>query len=227
MDWKWLLRTAGISLAAGVAAGFAADRIISWKTAGDAWDALEEYSGEEGEWPDIPDGVNEESGWVEITEDPYGRSPRVQESMYSKPDLSKLVDYTGFSKKDGDGGEHKAADLPGVEIISEEEFVRGTGNLDGYVSVTGTWFAGECVLAGWDSDLDIKDPAATVGEKAVEMFEDPEIKAVYVRNDVLKVLFEIVRSEEAYDLAVEEAYDAAVEGAQPPAGRHAAQTERG
>ena len=196
MDWKWVLKTAGISVAVGIAAGVAAEKIISWKKRRDYDDALDDYNTFEDEWPDIPEGINEDDD----VEDARLAHPE----MYSKPDLSKLVDYTKYSKTD-DGKEEEATELPGVEIISEEEFVRRTGNLDGYVSVTGTWFSQEGILAGWDSDLDEKDPSVTVGEKTVELFEDPEIEAVYVRNDILKVLFEIVRSNDPYELAMQEA----------------------
>lgn len=203
MDWKWVLKTAGVSLGAGVAAGMIADRIIFWKKNREEWDDFEDYISDyvsegEGDWPDIPEGVNENAP-VAV---PVSTEPP---ELYQKPDLSKLVDYTNFSRGSDHDGDAGVPDLPGVEIISSDEFVKGTGNLDGYVSVTGTWFAQDNILAGWDSDLEEKDPASTVGEKTVELFEDPDVEAVYVKNDVLKVLFEIVRSNDPYELAVQEA----------------------
>lgn len=196
LDWKWIGETAAISVAVGVASGFVADRIISWRNAEKAWEAFEEYSYEEDdEFPDIPEGVN-------VVDEPP--TPVGNAAMYEKPDLSQLVDYTKYSKEDVTEQKAAAEDLPGVEIISEEEFVKRTGNLDGYVTATGTWFPQEFILAGWNEDLVEKDPASTVGEKAIEMFEDPTVDAVYVRNDVLKVLFEIVRSDSSFDLAEQE-----------------------
>lgn len=198
VDLKWIARTTAVSCLVGVATGFVADRLISWKTAKDAWNSMEEYDPylyEDDEYPDIPEGVNEvEQEGVEVVP-----------PMYEKPDLSQLVDYTKFSKADAaEPGNVPAEDLPGVEIISQEEFVKRTGNLDGFVTATGTWFSQEGILAGWNEDLVEKDPASTVGEKAIEKFEDPTVDAVYVRNDVLKVLFEIVRSDDPFYLAQQE-----------------------
>lgn len=196
-DWKQIGKIAAVSTVVGVAAGFIADRVISWKNAEDAWKAFEDYRiDDEDDFPDIPEGVNLVPSEAVPTN-----------NMYNKPDLSQLVDYTKYSNDDADGNHVPVSDtneLPGVEIISEEEFVKRTGNLDGYVTATGTWFSQEGILAGWNEDLVEKDPASTVGEKVVEMFEDPTVDAVYVRNDVLKVLFEIVRSDSSFYLAEQE-----------------------
>lgn len=205
MDVKIILRDAVICLGASAAFGIAVDRILAWRKASKAWEAVEEYSyseedeepWEEREYFEIPEGVNE----VE----PEKSADRASGPLYRKPDLSEMVDYTKFAAvQDDEAGKDEEPEGAFVHLISEEEFVRGTGNSDGYVSVTGTWFAQDHILAGWDNDLVEKDPATTVGEKAVEQFEDPDVGAVYVRNDLLKVLFEIVRSDEDFDLARQE-----------------------
>lgn len=129
---------------------------------------------------------------------------------FNKPDISQLTDYTKFHRNgptppegtDKEGPEETESSV--FEIISEKDFVRMTGNLDGYASVTGTWFPQDEVLAGWDNDLEPKDPAATIGEEAVRIFDDPEVKAVYVRNTADKVLFEIVRCDDKFQTSSEE-----------------------
>lgn len=225
MDVKVVLRNVAISVGAGVAVGIAVDRIIAWRRARKYEEALdsysypeEEYDWEEREYLEIPEGVNVVGADTDGDRDilPSTNPDRASGPLYRKPDLSEMVDYTKFSKddkkeEDDDPGEEAAY----VHLISEEEFVRGTGNLDGYVSVTGTWFVQDHILAGWDLDLAEKDPSTTIGEKAVEKFDDPEVKAIYVRNDLLKVLFEVVRSDDLFDLAYQEVLKAESEEPYP------------
>lgn len=216
MDVKIVLRNMTISVGAGIAVGVAVDRILAWRRGKKALEALYDYSypeeedeeWEEREYLEIPEGVNvvgaDTDGDHVIS--PMTNSNRASGPLYQKPDLSEMVDYTKFSKQDNDkdepDGKEDKQDF--VHVISEEDFVRGTGNLDGYVSVTGTWFSQDHILAGWDSELTEKDVSSTVGEKAISLFDDPEIGAVYVRNDLIKVLFEVVRSDDRFDLAYQE-----------------------
>jgi hypothetical protein len=197
--------------AISAAAGAGAD-VLVWKltTRGeyDEYDGEEgEYDDEEGEYdvkpyeydggelPDIPEGVNEISG-----QDP--------EELFRKPSLDSYIDYTKF------GGYTKEVETPtdepshGVELISAEEFVKGTGNLDGYASVTGTYFTKDGILAGWNDELEEKIPEEHVGMAVLEKFDDPSVESVYVRNDVDKVLFEIIRCDEPFDSARAEAESA-------------------
>ena len=226
MDVKIVLRNAAVSVGLGVAVGIAVDRVLEWRRGKKALEALYDYSypeeenedWEEREYLEIPEGVNVVGADTDGDRDilPSTNPDRASGPLYRKPDLSEMVDYTKFSKKDKkEVAEQEDETAAYVHLISEEEFVRGTGNLDGYVSVTGTWFAQDHILAGWDSDLSEKDPSSTIGEKAVEKFEDPEIKAVYVRNDILKVLFEVVRSDDLFDLAYHEVLKAESEEPYP------------
>jgi hypothetical protein len=134
---------------------------------------------------------------------------------FSKPDISELVDYTKFSSpvekvltengKPVSETEPQNVNAPSVfEIISVEEFLKGTGNDDGYTSVVGTWFQNDGVLAGWNEQMEEKDPRSTIGEEALAILEDPDIKAVYVKNTHLKVLFEILKSDDSIEDVIRE-----------------------
>lgn len=138
---------------------------------------------------------------------------------FSKPDISELIDYTKFSHKDeevvSENGkavtdeDPQEVNAPTVfEIISVDEFLKGTGNGDGYTSVVGTWFPQDGVLAGWNEQMEEKDPRSTIGEEAIAMFDDPEVDLVYVRNTHLKVLFEIMKSNYSFDEVVDELKEA-------------------
>lgn len=138
---------------------------------------------------------------------------------FSKPDISELVDYTKFSRKGEavvtENGkpvtdeEPQEVNAPTVfEIISVDDFLKETGNGDGYTSVVGTWFPQDGILAGWNENMEEKDPRSTIGEEALAMFDDPEVDLVYVRNTHLKVLFEIMKSSYSFDEVVDELKEA-------------------
>lgn len=181
--------SAAAGLAAGTLAAFVRRKLEERRNADEferTMAARDEYSTIPPCW-DIPEGVNV------VDEDDLVLRP---------------VDYTAYSKH----GQKEEAEEPvddGIEVISEEEFVRGTGNLlDGYVSVTGTYFANEKLLAGWDDALDERDVASTVGAEAISKLEEDGVDAVYVKNERLKVLYEIVKSNEEYEVAAREALSA-------------------
>lgn len=159
----------------------------------------------------IPKGVN-------VVDDVVDKV--VNDKMFVKPDISKMIDYTKYSDvaktygaKDpepahivmpDDEDAPEAYDDDRFELIDEQEFVKEVGNLNGYVSATGTYFVQDKVLAGWNEDLVEKDISNTVGWRAIAMFDEPDVKAVYVKNHELKVLYEIVRSDDTMESAIEE-----------------------
>ncbi len=192
------------SVGIGTAVGFLSDKFIFSKVEDeengndiDDWDEEpEEY-----DLPDIPDGVNE-------VEDLKSKMDNETNKLFVKPDLNNYIDYTKYQ----DLTKNYSTDVPKEEpveefihVIDEEEFVKETGNEDGYVSVTASYFTQEKILAGWNDDLIEREPSETVGEKSLELFDDPSVKAVYVRNDSLKVLYEIVRCDDSYESALMEA----------------------
>lgn len=196
------LKIALVSLGVGAVTGVLVDRIeaIYWQRKNHA-ELMEIIDPETGRtlYDDIPEGINE------IEDEPEKVREGTPHLSMEKPSLEELVDYTKFYE----GGKAKHGDAKTetspTEVISEEEFVKRTGNLDGYASVTGTWFEEDGVLAGWDDQLEVKDVDTTIGREALAMFDDDDIQAIYVRNDLLEVLYEIVRGEGSYDAAKAEA----------------------
>lgn len=129
-------------------------------------------------------------------------------------DTTKIVDYTRYAKekleeiaKPDEGEAMKELEVPPmsmIDVISEEEFLRASGNSDGFVTVVGTWFPDERILAGWDDKLEEKPAAENIGDEAVRLLDDGAA-AVYVRNRLVNVLFEVVRSQDSWEDAVADA----------------------
>lgn len=196
------LLTTATCVAVGVAAGFAAEgvkKLLEKRNVPDKKDELLERM--EDKIRSHEEHLTELSSEYKNLKDDI----KVVGTDFYKPDISEIVDYTKFSHKGetvvAENGEpvdsEKQPDVnaPSVfEIISEEEFLRGTGNNDGYTSVAGTWWPDVKILTGWNEEEDEKDPRATIGEEALSMFDDESVKAIYVRNTHLKVLFEVVRA---------------------------------
>lgn len=99
--------------------------------------------------------------------------------------------YSGRSRKDVEKEmEKKMANMP--YVITPDEF----GELPDYDTVTLTYYADE-VLADDMEEL-VDDIEETVGAVALNRFGEYEDDAVYVRNDVRKVDYEILRDERTY-----------------------------
>lgn len=189
------------STAIGTCVGILTDKFIFSKQ-----EIVEDFYEEEYQNTlEIPEGVN-------LVEDLNKKMDEEAKKLFVKPDLNQYVDYTRYQDLTKN---YNNADIPKdvpeepdsdvIHIIDESEFVKETGNEDGYVSVTASYFTQEKLLAGWNEDLVEREPSETVGTKAIEMFDDPSVKAVYVRNDILKVLYEIVRCDDPYEQALAEA----------------------
>lgn len=201
---------AGASLAIGVGVGLLVD-FISRKRAEkgeactdedwweDAYDKDDDGDSYPETYPPVPEGVNE-----------LPPESRQTSDLFVKPDISKAVDYSRFHEKRNAAAQglevavEEEKDPSVYEVIDEAEFVKESGNGDGYATVTGTYFTQDRILAGWNEDLDEKSVAETVGSEAISRFDDPEVRAVYVRNARTKVLFEVIRSDDPYEEAVAE-----------------------
>ena len=175
---------------------------------------IEERREEEIEWtdvefPDIPEGVNEEDDSDEV---PFDYVDRIVSEKYEKPDI---VDYTKYSKvvasvldgmtetADGDG-DHPIEEFeenPACTIISEKEYL---DTVSKFAKADATYFTKDKILAGWNEDLISRDISSTVGQKAIKAFDDPSVMSVYVRNTDLKVDYEIVRCDDLFDDVVQE-----------------------
>ena len=119
--------------------------------------------------------------------------------IFAKPDLSEMVDYTKFhSKKDvvEEKTETVEDGVPQIVIIDEETYLESARD---YVKADATYFTKDDVLAGWNNDLVAREIETTVGREAVEKFADPSVGSVYVRNESLKVDYEIVRCDDPFE----------------------------
>lgn len=158
---------------------------------------------------DVETESTDEEESSEDEEDRYSDEDEEQERpqvsfAFKKPSLEEYVDYTKFARsyKDEEESEEDFEERPSmIHIITEEEFVRDSGSPEGYASAVGMWFPEEKILAGWNDSLEEKVPAQTIGEEALDILEKGA-QAVYVRNDLLKVLYEIVKAEDSWEEAV-------------------------
>lgn len=197
-------------------------------------EAMDEYY----PMPDIPEGVNvveDIDDYDDSREDIWGVDSdgdvkTVSNGIFSKPlpddflnrkrDVEKMVDYTKYSsdKNQNDAKVPKEEEEPApgkdaFEMIDSDEFVKAMGNQDGYACCTGTYFADDRILAGWNEKLEEKDASKTIGEDAVKALQEG-MTSVYVRNTLLKVLFEVIRSDSSFAEAVEDSNWAKAEGEQ-------------
>lgn len=193
------------SLALGVIAGFAIDRIFAKEEACEG-DYCEPNEMEDEEDTYKPPKLYEVEGI-----DDKAQEKKVND-VFVKPDINSMTDYTKYFAKNKN---YNKTDIPkepeepenGEDwsvIITREEFLKSTGNEDGYVSVTGGYFPSDGILAGWNEDLVEKDPHETVGKKAIDQFDDSSVKVVYVRNTKDKVLYEIIRYDDSFEDVVNE-----------------------
>lgn len=202
----------GIAAVAGAAVGvgtyflanFVEKKVEERRTCGNDWTDIE--------FPDIPEGVNEEEDDLEADEESLMYVDRIVSEKYEKPDI---VDYTKYSKvvssvlegmaetADGDG-DRPVEDFegnPACSIITENEYL-DTANQ--FVKADATYFTKDQILAGWNEDLISRDISSTVGQEAIKAFDDPSVMSVYVRNTDLKVDYEIVRCDDLFDDVVQE-----------------------
>lgn len=215
----------GVGVGIGALTGTAVELVTRHLKERKYEEALDEYY----PIPEIPEGVNvvEEDSYSETNSD--GDVKKVNNELFSKPlpddflnrkrDVEKMVDYTKYSSPEKNrndsempkDGEEPAPGKDAFEMIDSDEFVKAMGNQDGYACCTGTYFADDRILAGWNEKLEEKDASKTIGEDAVKALQEG-MSSVYVRNTQLKVLFEVIRSDSSFAEAVEDSNWAKAEG---------------
>lgn len=186
-----------VSIGLGVGAYFLAGKIHDVVRAKATEEAgMDEYY----EMADIYNGE-------ETQPDPDGQvvyEKTVMSENFVKP---PIVDYTAYSKRDipQENAEEKPTEEAGkslnVSLITMDEYLDASGK---YGKADGTYFVNDGILAGWNLNLDVKDVDSTVGRTAIARFDDPDVKAVYVRNEDIMVDFEIIRSDDPYEEALAE-----------------------
>lgn len=121
----------------------------------------------------------------------------VAEFAKNKPDLTeytKILDNEGYSKneeKNEEEGE-RPMDIFKPHVISPDEF----GEEEGYGTESLTYYA-DGVLTD-DYDNPIKDVERMVGEESLTHFGEYEDDSVFVRNDIDKTDYEILKDVRKY-----------------------------
>lgn len=102
----------------------------------------------------------------------------------------RIVKEQGYSHED-----QSTEDICDAHVISPDEF----GELDEYNTESLTYFNKDKVL-WWDNRSKIvKNPAELLGPKALDSFGEYEDDSVFVRNDELKIDFEVLLDMRSYD----------------------------
>ncbi len=126
-----------------------------------------------------------------------------QEEKWQKVDISNLkpdlvnykaklqeegyTNYTEHSKKNTE----EKRDEP--YVISPDDY----GEDDNYTQISLVYYAGDGVLSD-DEDEVVEDIEGTVGEDFAEHFGEYEDDSVFIRNDLLKCDYEILRDNRSY-----------------------------
>ena len=114
---------------------------------------------------------------------------KVQNVNQDRVDYSKLTVDLGYTNESKEGGEDMR-EKP--YVIAPEEF----GEMDDYETVSLTYYS-DGVLTD-DFDNEIEDVEGMVGEDSLDHFGEYEDDSVFVRNDRLKIDFEILADQRNY-----------------------------
>lgn len=117
-----------------------------------------------------------------------------ESSIHDYAEILKKQEYVNYASK-GETKEKEVADVKRPYVISPEEFDNRRD--DGYETETLTFYA-DGVLAD-DMDVPIDDIDAVVGKDSLTHFGEYEDDSVFVRNDRLKIDFEILMDPGDYD----------------------------
>lgn len=152
---------------------------------GEAVEALRIYSG--GNKPDLSELVFERAK-------PYGDNV-IEDTIEDEEIMQTLFDKIHQTTDEEREAENRNRTEEAPYILDKDEFL---GNESDYTQATLTYFEGDGVLTDERDDL-IEDIGATVGSYNLRFghrSDDPNV--VYVRNDVLGIEFEILRSSESF-----------------------------
>lgn len=98
---------------------------------------------------------------------------------------SRDTDYTDYCKEGG--GDDEVPYINGPYVIKPEDFADGNFDHDCYCI---TYYADGVLADDWYNELDIEE---TIGEDAIEHFDDHAEDVVHVRNERLKADYEVTR----------------------------------
>lgn len=166
--------------AAGVVAGAVAgaylvkDKVMA--------DAREEINEVREYYKSKKENVKEEEPVVEEKEN-------VEETVNEYEEIVQNSGYINYNKMSEQPKVEKASSVDMPYIIDPEEF----GEEEGYDTMTLTYFADGVLID--DVDEVINEPDPVVGLDNLKIFDEFEAGSIYVRNDVWKTDFEILKDD--------------------------------
>lgn len=126
-----------------------------------------------------------------------------KEKTKSKPTKQERKNYSKYTNKLGYSEEKKPSPLQAPHVISPDEF----GDQDGYEEISLTYYTDGVVTDDNDRAMDDDEIEETIGKDSLTHFGEYEDDSVFVRNDRLKVDYEILMDPRTYaDLLREKPY---------------------
>lgn len=120
-----------------------------------------------------------------------------------KPTEQERKAYSQYTAKLGYTEEEKPVPIQAPHVISPEEF----GDQDGYDEISLTYYADGTVTDDNDRAMDEDEIEETIGKDSLTHFGEYEDDSVFVRNDRLKVDYEILMDQRTYaDILREKPY---------------------
>ena len=127
--------------------------------------------------------------------------PKKEETRQASENERKA--YSQYVNKLGYAEEKKPAQISKPEVISPDEF----GDRDGYEEISLTYYADGTVTDDSDRPMDEDEIEETIGKDSLQHFGEYEEDSVFVRNDRLKVDYEILFDQRTYaDILSEKPY---------------------
>lgn len=131
-------------------------------------------------------------------------APNLMGDIFKKqeePDKDERKEYASYASKLGYISEEEAEKpILGIRVIPPEEF----GDLDEYDKVSLTYYADGTLADEKDRPMSSEDISETVGRDAVTHFGEYEDDSVFVRNDNLRVDYEILADKRTYKELLQE-----------------------
>lgn len=115
------------------------------------------------------------------------------------------TNYADFSNKDPRPPVEEIVKPRNKDMIQEEPYIiqpEEFGDTFENDTIEITYYAGDSILAD-DGDFIMTDIEGSIGNEALDLFLDPNVEIVYVRNDRLRLDYEISRDSRSYEVVVE------------------------
>lgn len=120
--------------------------------------------------------------------------PLPEKKERPKPTEKERKAYSEYTVKLGYSEEKKPAPLQEPHIISPDEF----GDQDGYDEISLTYYSDGTVTDDNDRAMSEDEVEETIGKDSLTHFGEYEDDSVFVRNDRLKVDYEILQDQRSY-----------------------------